>query len=88
MENIEVINFLKDFFQQIKKQILNEITTYCNKNCDQTRKMKITSVIDENHYIVRYNGKDYIAFSRYLHKLGETVYVTICCGNFNDLIII
>ena len=87
MENTEIINFLKDFFQTIKNQILNEVTSYCNKNCDQTRKMKITSIIDENHYIVRYNGKDYTAFSRYEHKLGETVYVTICCGNFNDLII-
>lgn len=87
MKNTEVIVFLKDFFQAIKKQILTEVTIYCNKNCDQTRKMKIANIIDKNHYVVQYNGKDYTAFSRYTHKLGETVYVTICCGNFNDLII-
>ena len=79
--------FLRNLLIATKKQALRQIEKYCNTNCDQTRKMRITKVIDNNNYIVKYNDKEYKAFSRFQHKLGDIVYVTICCGNMNDLII-
>lgn len=87
MEDINVIIFLKTLLSKIQSLLESEIKQYCNANCDQTRKMRITKVIDNNNYIVKYNDKEYKAFSRFQHKLGDVVYVTICCGNMNDLII-
>lgn len=87
MEDINAINFLKILLSKTQNLLESEIEKYCNTNCDQTRKMRITKVIDSNNYIVKYNDKEYKAFSRFQHKLGEIVYVTICCGNMNDLII-
>ena len=49
--------------------------------------MKVTGKIDANHYMVEYQGKQYKAFTRYEQNIGATVYVTICCGNYNNLII-
>lgn len=86
MDNI-VSEFLRNLSINTRKQALELIKKYCNANCDVTKEMKIISRIDDNHYYVRYNNKEYKAFSRYEHKAGETVYVTICCGNFSKMII-
>lgn len=82
-----IIDLIKKLATNTKEQALNMVKTYCNENCDQTRIMKIEKKIDDSHYYVRYNNKSYKAFSRYNHKIGETVYVTICCGNLRKMII-
>lgn len=87
INKISNAEFLRNLLIATKKQSLHQIKQYCNTNCDQTRKMRITKVIDSNNYIVKYNDIEYKAFSRFQHKLGDIVYVTICCGNMNDLII-
>ena len=87
MNNIETIDLVRNLFKQIDRHITAEIKKYCNSNCDQTRKMRIVNKIDDTHYTVLYKDKQYKAFSRYEHKIGTIVYVTICCGNYNDLII-
>jgi len=79
--------FLRNLSINIRKQTLELIKKYCNANCDITKEMKIISRIDDKYYYVQYNNKKYKAFSRFEHKPGETVYVTICCGNFNKMII-
>ena len=83
----ELMELVRYLFKQINKHITTQIQKYCNSNCDQTRKMKIAGKIDASHYMVEYQGKQYNAFTRCSHNIGATVYVTICCGNYNDLII-
>lgn len=87
MNNNTLIEFIRNLLKETQKQTKIEIETYCNSNCDKTKQMRVISIIDDNHYNVSYNNKEYIAFSRHKHKIGEIVYVTICCGNYNHLII-
>ncbi len=84
-KKIETFEMLRELLMTMQELAVDESKLI---NCDQTQKMRISKVIDSNHYIVQYNGsKEYKAFSRFEHKVGELVYVTICCGNMNDLII-
>lgn len=87
MDNVKIIEFSRNLLKVIENTVLNNIQKYCNSNCDQTRKMKVAGKIDTNHYMVEYQGKQYKAFTRCSHNIGATVYVTICCGNYNNLII-
>lgn len=84
---IKITKFIKNILKTTKSQTEQIIRQYCGSNCDQTRKMKVVSQIADNCYMVQYNGKQYKAFSRYNNKIGDTVLVTICCGDFNNLII-
>lgn len=87
MDNVKITEFSRNLLKVIENAVINNIQKYCNSNCDQTRKMKVAGKIDASHYMVEYQGKQYKAFTRYEHNIGATVYVTICCGNYNDLII-
>ena len=87
INSTELMELVRHLFKQINKHITTQIQKYCNSNCDQTRKMKVAGKVDTNHYMVEYQGKQYKAFTRYEHNIGTTVYVTICCGNYNNLII-
>lgn len=87
MNNVETSNFLRKLLTAIEDLITKKITKYCNSNCDQTRPIRITQKLDDGYYMVKYNNINYKAFSRFEHRVGEIVYVTICCGNFNNLII-
>ncbi len=87
MDNVKITEFSRNLLKVIENAVINNIQKYCNSNCDQTRKMKVAGKIDASHYMVEYQGKQYKAFTRCSHNIGATVYVTICCGNYNDLII-
>ena len=87
MDNVKITEFSRNLLKVIVNAVINNIQRYCNSNCDQTRKMKVAGKIDASHYMVEYQGKQYKAFTRCSHNIGATVYVTICCGNYNDLII-
>ena len=87
MDNVKITEFSRNLLKVIENAVTNNIQKYCNSNCDQTRKMKVAGKIDASHYMVEYQGKQYKAFTRCSHNIGATVYVTICCGNYNDLII-
>ena len=87
MDNVKITEFSHNLLKVIENAVINNIQKYCNSNCDQTRKMKVAGKIDASHYMVEYQGKQYKAFTRCSHNIGATVYVTICCGNYNDLII-
>ena len=87
MNNVKIMEFSRNLLKVIENIVKTQIEKYCNSNCDQTRKMKVVNKIDNTHYMVEYQGKQYRAFTRYEHNIGSTVYVTICCSNYNDLII-
>lgn len=87
MDGVKITEFVRNLLKIIENITQINIEKYCNSNCDQTRKMKIVGKVDDTHYTVEYQGKKYKAFTRNEHNIGSTVYVTICCSNYNNLII-
>lgn len=87
VNNQAIVEMLRNLMTENANIAYEVIKKYCDSHCDITKEMKIIKQIDDTHYTVRYNNKDYKAFSRYKHRVGENVYVTICCGNYSKMII-
>lgn len=79
----ELINEITQANLKSIKSILEQYPKY-----DQTKKGKITEVINPNKYKVLISGNTYTVSSSIQCEVGDLVWACIPCGNLKDMFVV
>ena len=83
---INKINILVKTLVETVNQLAKETKTIKNK--DETKKMRVVSVLDSGMCKVAYNGQEFTAKTNIELKVGNSVWVLAPSGDYTNLLVL
>lgn len=84
--DINKINILVKTLVETVNQLAKETKTIKNK--DETKKMRVVSVLDSGMCKVAYNGQEFTAKTNIELKVGNSVWVLAPSGDYTNLLVL
>ena len=67
--------------------IIKEMVKKCSQ-CDQTVTAQVIKVINAQKVIVKYNDSEHTTYTNIACEVGDMVFVTAPCGNWDNLFVV